>query len=145
MQSIVNNNVNDSFGTRLRNERTRLKLNQTQLGNIGEVSRVTQALYEADERSPNAEYLMKIGSVGVRLDYLLNEQYLNNISEGEILESSTLGQVYSIVDHHCRDNQGVLLDVGFRRRVFEEICDLIQSEGKLPDDLRIQDILRKSA
>jgi len=51
-------------GSRLREERARLGLNQDDLAAAGGVKRRAQINYEQDERSPDAEYLAGVAAVG---------------------------------------------------------------------------------
>lgn len=60
-----------SLGDRLREERERLGLNQTQFGDLAAVTKKTQMLYEGDQRSPKADYLTAIAQAGVDVQYLL--------------------------------------------------------------------------
>ena len=59
------------FSERLKIERKRLGLNQAELGSAGGVSKGAQLNYESGERSPTAEYLQAIGSIGVDVTFLL--------------------------------------------------------------------------
>lgn len=59
------------FGERLCEERKRLKLNQTEFGNIAGVTKASQVNYESGERSPNAEYLQAIAAAGADVQYIL--------------------------------------------------------------------------
>lgn len=61
----------DSFGNRLRTERTRLGMNQEEFAACGGVQRNAQARYEKDERSPDAEYLSAIAAHGVDVLYVV--------------------------------------------------------------------------
>lgn len=60
-----------SLGERLREERERLGLSQTQFGDLAQVTKKTQMLYEGDQRSPKADYLTAIASQGVDVQYVL--------------------------------------------------------------------------
>ncbi|MDR3086760.1 MAG: helix-turn-helix domain-containing protein [Azoarcus sp.] len=60
-----------TFGERLRAERERFGLTQTQLGLAGGVQKQAQLKYEKDERSPDAAYLSAIASIGVDVLYIL--------------------------------------------------------------------------
>lgn len=60
-----------TFGTRLREERTRIGMTQPELGTIGGVNTNTQGRYEKDKQSPTVDYLLKIGAVGIDAMYLL--------------------------------------------------------------------------
>ncbi|WP_181454294.1 helix-turn-helix transcriptional regulator [Halomonas sp. SL1] len=56
---------------RLREERTRLGLSQTELGDIASITKNTQMLYESDKRSPKADYLSSVASAGVDVRYVI--------------------------------------------------------------------------
>lgn len=60
-----------SIGMRLREERQRLDVNQTQLGECGGVTKKTQKLYEAGERFPDATYLAAIAKAGADIQYIV--------------------------------------------------------------------------
>jgi len=59
------------FGVRLKEERTRLRLNQTEFAEIAGIQRLAQGQYESEVRAPNLRYLSAIGAAGVSLYYLL--------------------------------------------------------------------------
>lgn len=59
------------FGDRLREERVRLKLNQSEFAKLAGVQRLAQSQYESESRAPNMRYLSAIGVAGVSLYYLL--------------------------------------------------------------------------
>ncbi|HWU34045.1 MAG TPA: helix-turn-helix transcriptional regulator, partial [Methylovorus sp.] len=59
------------FGDRLKEERKRLGLNQTDFGERAGVQRFTQYQYEAEVNSPSVRYLAAIVESGVDLTYLL--------------------------------------------------------------------------
>ncbi|PRY63481.1 phage repressor protein C with HTH and peptisase S24 domain [Vreelandella songnenensis] len=60
-----------SLGERLREERERLGLSQTQFGDLAHVTKKSQMLYEADQRSPKGGYLAAIAAQGVDVQYVL--------------------------------------------------------------------------
>ena len=60
-----------SLGERLREERERLGLSQTLFGDIAQVTKKTQMLYEGDQRSPKADYLTAIAEQGIDVQYVL--------------------------------------------------------------------------
>lgn len=67
-QSLTIANV---FGERLREERERIGLNQTQLAEVAGIKRMAQGQYENEVRSPTVKYLSAISGAGVDLHYLL--------------------------------------------------------------------------
>lgn len=60
-----------TIGGRLKDERTRLGMNQTDFGAIGSVKKETQLNYESGKRMPDAEYLAKIAAAGADVGYIL--------------------------------------------------------------------------
>ena len=60
-----------SVGNRLKEERKRLSMNQTQLAKIGNVSKRTQINYESGRRAPNSNYLNAIADSGVDIQYII--------------------------------------------------------------------------
>lgn len=60
-----------SFGERLREERVRAGLSQTEFGELAGVTKKTQMLYEADERVPDARYLIAVIGARVDVQYIL--------------------------------------------------------------------------
>lgn len=60
-----------SFGERLREERLRLDLSQTAFGATAGVTKKSQMLYEAGERSPDGVYLAAIAAAGADVLYIL--------------------------------------------------------------------------
>lgn len=59
------------IGTRLRDERIRLGLSQTEFGNYGGVRKNTQSKYESNERAPDALYLANVAHHGVDVQYVI--------------------------------------------------------------------------
>lgn len=60
-----------SIGARLREERDRLGLNQTDFATLAGQSKKSQVRYEADERSPDGQYLAAIAEAGADVLYVL--------------------------------------------------------------------------
>jgi transcriptional regulator with XRE-family HTH domain len=60
-----------TIGERLKEERSRLGLSQTDLGAAGGVGKTTQLNYEKDERSPDAKYLASVKPLGIDVYYVL--------------------------------------------------------------------------
>ncbi|MFP3181581.1 MAG: helix-turn-helix transcriptional regulator [Paraburkholderia sp.] len=72
----------DVFGERLKNERSRLDLNQSEFAAIGGVKQHAQFQYEKGMRRPNSDYLSALAGAGVDVWYLLTGE------KGARLESS---------------------------------------------------------
>lgn len=65
-----------TIGARLREERTRLGVSQTELAVACGIAKNTQLNYEKDERSPDAPYLLLANKMGVDVHYVLFGEYL---------------------------------------------------------------------
>lgn len=85
--------ISDGVGDRLREERDRLGLNQTDFGAKGGVSRGTQKAYELGANSPDLRYLAALEGAGVDIQYvlsgsraLLSEQVLDE-TETTVIEN----------------------------------------------------------
>ncbi|MEM5401939.1 helix-turn-helix transcriptional regulator [Paraburkholderia unamae] len=61
----------DNFPIRLKQERRRLSMNQTEFANAGGVQKQAQFTYEKGMRYPDASYLAGIAEIGVDVLYLL--------------------------------------------------------------------------
>ncbi len=74
------------FGNRLKEERERLKLNQTEFGKVCNVRQQAQLKYEKGERQPKSDYLQKASEIGVDINYLFTGQRTtNSLSDDEII------------------------------------------------------------
>ncbi|MCP1605739.1 helix-turn-helix domain-containing protein [Pseudomonas citronellolis] len=65
-----------TIGDRLKEERVRLGLSQTDLGAVGGVGKTTQINYEKGERSPDATYLSAAAQRGVDVLYVLTGKHV---------------------------------------------------------------------
>ncbi|WP_445673413.1 helix-turn-helix domain-containing protein [Pseudomonas ceruminis] len=60
-----------AIGYRLKEERSRLGISQTDLAQVGGVGKTTQINYEKGERSPDASYLAAVAEIGVDVLYVV--------------------------------------------------------------------------
>lgn len=60
-----------TIGERLREERERLGMSQTEFGSLADVTKATQINYEAGRRAPDVEYLAQVATVGVDVRYVI--------------------------------------------------------------------------
>lgn len=65
-----------TIGARLREERVRLGVSQTDLAAACGVAKNTQLNYEKDDRSPDAAYLLLAKETGVDVHYVLFGEHL---------------------------------------------------------------------
>ena len=61
-----------SFGDRLRSERIRLGLNQSDFAALAGIKRTAQHFYETDARVPDIRYLERIQQAGADIEYLMS-------------------------------------------------------------------------
>ena len=105
-----------TLGSRLREERKRLGLLQPAFAEIGGVKRVTQHLYEQNERVPDANYLLRMHEHGVDILYVLLGR--RQIRRAIAIDLEVLGNIYRAVDDYGRDDMGEPLPLGERQRLF---------------------------
>jgi len=60
-----------NYGDRLREERHKLALTQTELGAVGGVRQLAQSLYEQGKRKPDIAYLAAVAAAGVDVLYVI--------------------------------------------------------------------------
>ena len=125
-----------SFGERLREERLRIGLSQTEMAEVGGVKRTTQHIYESDIRVPDLTYLERVRGAGADLSYLVLGVRQGPDSFGGILiNPQTLSNIYRIVDEVCLDADGRLLPLESRVRVFQVLCASMKVHGATPRNL----------
>lgn len=64
-----------TFGARLKEERKRLKLTQTQLAELAGTTKSTQLLYEKETMRANSDYLAAIAKIGLDIAYILTGKH----------------------------------------------------------------------
>jgi transcriptional regulator with XRE-family HTH domain len=106
------------FGLRLRQERNRLRLSQSALGNIGGVETNAQGNYENGARSPKADYLLRIAEAGVDLSYVLTGNRSSmDPGQGFAVDPDTKTDVYphlTKVTHQLHRNLYGLIDASLQ-------------------------------
>lgn len=76
--------ISSSISERIKDERKRVGLNQTEFGDIGKVSRRTQIAYESGEQTPNLLYLEHLEKAGVDVGYIVTGRRMTESSVQEI-------------------------------------------------------------
>ncbi|WP_426080390.1 hypothetical protein [Herbaspirillum huttiense] len=71
MSTNLHKRLSPGFGQRLREERERLEMSQTQFGEIGGIGRLAQRQYESETTSPTIRYMTAIERAGVDINYVL--------------------------------------------------------------------------
>lgn len=125
-----------SFGERLREERVRIGLSQTEMAEVGGVKRTTQHIYESDIRVPDLKYLDRVRDAGADLSYLvLGVRQAPEGADGIPINHTTLANIYRVVDEVCIDAEGRLLPLESRVRVFQVLCASMKVHGTTPKNL----------
>lgn len=88
--------ISSGVGERLREERERLGLNQTDFGVSAGVSRGTQKAYELESSSPDIRYLSGLQALGVDVHYVLTGSRVDT-------DLAKLSEVETVVLGHMRD------------------------------------------
>ena len=78
------------IGSRLREERERLGLNQEGFGQLGGVRKQAQLLYEKDERKPDSDYLVAVAAAGVDVLFVLTGRRQSDLPAGDASEQLLL-------------------------------------------------------
>jgi transcriptional regulator with XRE-family HTH domain len=87
-------------GERLREERTRLGLNQDAFAQLGGITRNTQGSYEKGERNPDSIYLTAVIKAGVDVLYVLTGRRTQQAVEGlNEEEAALLNQFRTLSDY----------------------------------------------
>lgn len=79
-----------SFGSRLKEERLRLRLSQKAMADLAGVSKSSQVGYEGDAASPPQDYLAHLWRNQVDVRYLLIGEYANTGESPELAETAAL-------------------------------------------------------
>ena len=133
-----------SFGQRLRQERTRLRLTQAQLAEIGEVRRTTQHIYESDVRAPDVRYLEKIKIAGIDVAFLLlGDAYVVRRSGAIDLTPAELSDIYRAVEEFAVDDRGQPLPLDGRVGLFLFLCTSIAE--RRPQQVNVADLRARLA
>ena len=94
------NDMDVGVGERLREERTRLGLNQEAFAQLGGITRNTQGSYEKGERNPDSVYLTAVLKAGVDVPYVLTGRRTQRALEGLTeAEEVLLHQIRTLSDY----------------------------------------------
>lgn len=110
-----------TISVRLKEERSRLKLSQTDLGAIGGVGKTTQINYEKEVGSPDATYLAAVAEKGVDVLYVVTGERKPMPADSISAEVAQFVKVYERVNESDRN---VLL------RMVSAFADAADAEGK---------------
>ncbi|WP_276965130.1 helix-turn-helix domain-containing protein [Metallibacterium scheffleri] len=81
----MKNNLQDTqTGSRLREERRRLGLNQTRLAEVAGVSLTSQSHYESGTHRPDSAYLTQVARAGIDIVYVLTGKHQGEFTSDSI-------------------------------------------------------------
>jgi transcriptional regulator with XRE-family HTH domain len=123
-----------TFGQRLRRERKRLNLSADYIAEKLGLSRTTQFLYETDKTKASVDYLLKAGSMGLDVNYLLYGD--QPIAQEQVLSIAPglLPEIFRMIEFFCQDAQGNALEPEVKSALFSEICELIENQPRITED-----------
>ena len=122
-----------TFGRRLRAERERLSLSQAELGAVGGVQKLSQHLYETEERSPNAKYLTKLQEAGVDVAFVLFGKRASEAEPLTALDQELVDKVYENVERFGVDKFGAPLSTRERSKLFTFLYTVAASTTRIRD------------
>lgn len=108
-----------SFGARLRTERLRLDMNQTEFAEMAGIQRLAQSQYESEARVPTVRYLTVIAKGGVNLYYLLFNKKEGHSPLPQKIERELEKQAFDLVEEYVRVRCGGMLSSDGRFVLFE--------------------------
>lgn len=94
----------NTIGFRLREERDKLGLNQTDFAKLVGQSRGSQAHYERDERAPDARYLSSLAEIGIDVLYILTGNKTPTSMDEVSMEEQKLIENYRAMDDSAKLN-----------------------------------------
>jgi transcriptional regulator with XRE-family HTH domain len=112
------------IGTRLRQERTRLKLSQSASGTIGGVETNAQGNYESGARSPKADYLLRISGAGVDINYVLtgaSHREVDVTTPSLLFNDAVHNEHLEKVTHQLHRNLHGLIDALYQMTLLVEV------------------------
>ncbi|WLI08314.1 helix-turn-helix domain-containing protein [Pseudomonas sp. FP597] len=95
-----------TISVRLKEERARLKLSQTDLGAVGGVGKTTQINYEKGVGSPDATYLAAVAQLGMDILYVVTGERKPTPTDSISADAAELLKAYECVSE---DDRQVLL------------------------------------
>ena len=83
LKAIISQKQLTAFGQRVKEERSRLQLKQTDLASLIQTSRTSQSIWESGQRFPNLTVLLAWQEMGFDVSYLITGRRLNHVMTTE--------------------------------------------------------------
>lgn len=87
-----------TLSERLKEERNRLGLNQTDFGSLAGVGKTTQINYESGSRTPSADYLAAIFKHGVDIQYVVTGVVAKKVYDREPIDADLFLKVIDALE-----------------------------------------------
>jgi len=116
------------FGNNLRLERHRLGLTQSELAELGGVSKTSQVSYEAGASRPDSQYLSNVARAGVNVSWLLT-------GEVPVLDHWDIVEELLELIAEWEQNRNKPTTVAERTEVLRLLYELYRSTGKIDANL----------
>lgn len=111
----------NSIGERLREERTRLGMNQGDMAQHGGVQRTAQSNYERGDRVPDAAYLTLVAEAGVDVLYVVTGERRPGVDELRLY-----GDAWEVLDRTLQENKKNMPPEK-KRQAAEALFDAVRS------------------
>ena len=144
-----------TIGSRLREERLRLRMNQDEFATAGGVQRRAQSGYESGERSPDATYLAGVAALGVDVSYVVTGRHAAGSSpergrdrppqsEAPVIDLALMQRVAGFVDALCKSRGAVLERTVETEMIVRVYNYLVEDEGdeRGVEDRKIERVVR---
>ena len=96
------------IGFRLKEERERLGMSQTDFAALSGAGRKTQFNYESGERSPDAKYLAAVAVAGADIGYIVTGKHGGKVAQGTVMDWVLLEQVIVGVEAFLNERKAKL-------------------------------------
>lgn len=134
------------LGRRLRQERERLGLTQTDLAEIAGVRRITVYQYEKGDRRASLDFLLSVEHVGVSFEYILRGERPKSVEITRYIDAQVASELFDLVDRYAVDKKGRALHRDSRQTLFDSLVSLtVNLERSQIDRAAINDVLEEFA
>lgn len=99
------------IGSRIRSERERLAMTQTEFAKAVGVGRMSNIHYELGDRVPNVEVLLKMREIGVDIWFVLTGELQEDAIDQQIMENSVDLLLKMVFEVKAKPDAKVLTDV----------------------------------
>ena len=132
--------ISPGFGSRLKEERKRLGLNQAEFAQLANVKRLAQSQYENETTGPSIRYLSSIAEGGVDLLYLLFGKRQAKPLQPEI-ERQIKIRAFSLLENYVQTQCNGQLGPEARVVIFEVIMSLLANAANKGADTNDDEVL----